>query len=225
MYCIGYVLVSLSLYMYCILYIYIMYWICIIFLTSPLWIHWIACMRKCIVLYIFISFISEDLSLNYGVNMNCTEIVLIFYHWWDSSQCCLVLQDECLKFTNSKNGVPTGPPWDKRICAISHDIIIHVQDCSTPINLSISSEILSTPSTSLSLSVVWLPTHPHLCRSTILEVWIFWSLPQRVMPSGFFLLLRFFMRVDNVMIRVNDTRLHYQVTMFSVLLVNNDFKL
>ena len=34
---------------------------------------------------------------------------------------------------------------------------------------------------------------------------------QRVMPSGFFILLRFFMRVDNVMIRVNDTRLHYQV--------------
>lgn len=32
----------------------------------------------------------------------------------------------------------------------------------------------------------------------------------RVMPSGFFLLLRFFMRVDNVMIRVNDTRLYYQ---------------
>eukprot|EP00105_Crassostrea_gigas_P045387 XP_019929535.1 PREDICTED: TIP41-like protein isoform X4 [Crassostrea gigas] len=32
----------------------------------------------------------------------------------------------------------------------------------------------------------------------------------RVMPSGFFILLRFFMRVDNVMIRVNDTRLHYQ---------------
>ncbi|XP_048767537.1 TIP41-like protein [Ostrea edulis] len=33
----------------------------------------------------------------------------------------------------------------------------------------------------------------------------------RVMPSGFFVLIRFFMRVDNVMIRVNDTRLHYEV--------------
>lgn len=32
----------------------------------------------------------------------------------------------------------------------------------------------------------------------------------RVMPSGFFVLLRFYMRVDNVMIRVNDTRLHYE---------------
>lgn len=32
----------------------------------------------------------------------------------------------------------------------------------------------------------------------------------RVMPSGLFILLRFFMRVDNVMIRVNDTRVYHE---------------
>lgn len=30
------------------------------------------------------------------------------------------------------------------------------------------------------------------------------------MPSGFYILLRFFLRVDNVMIRMNDTRFHYE---------------
>ena len=29
------------------------------------------------------------------------------------------------------------------------------------------------------------------------------------MPSGFFLLLRFYLRVDNTLIRVIDTRIHY----------------
>lgn len=32
----------------------------------------------------------------------------------------------------------------------------------------------------------------------------------RVMPSGFFLLQRFYLRVDNVLVRIHDTRLHYQ---------------
>ena len=36
------------------------------------------------------------------------------------------------------------------------------------------------------------------------------SIFQRVMPSGFFILLRFFMRVDRVMIKMNDTRYHYE---------------
>ena len=31
------------------------------------------------------------------------------------------------------------------------------------------------------------------------------------MPSGFFILLRFFLRVDNVLIRINDTRFHYEI--------------
>lgn len=31
------------------------------------------------------------------------------------------------------------------------------------------------------------------------------------MPSGFFLLLRFFLRVDDVLIRINDRRFHYEV--------------
>ncbi|EFA01841.1 TIP41-like protein [Tribolium castaneum] len=32
----------------------------------------------------------------------------------------------------------------------------------------------------------------------------------RVMPSSYFILLRFFLRVDNVMLRVNDTRLYHE---------------
>ncbi|XP_037544087.1 TIP41-like protein [Nematolebias whitei] len=32
----------------------------------------------------------------------------------------------------------------------------------------------------------------------------------RVMPTSFFLLLRFFLRVDGVLIRINDTRLYYE---------------
>ena len=30
------------------------------------------------------------------------------------------------------------------------------------------------------------------------------------MPSGFFVLHRFYLRVDDVMIRINDTRLYYE---------------
>jgi len=30
------------------------------------------------------------------------------------------------------------------------------------------------------------------------------------MPSGFYILLRFFLRVDNVMIRMNEARYHYE---------------
>ncbi|KAI2660147.1 TIP41-like protein [Labeo rohita] len=36
----------------------------------------------------------------------------------------------------------------------------------------------------------------------------------RVMPTSFFLLLRFFLRVDGVMIRINDTRLREKTTCF-----------
>lgn len=34
---------------------------------------------------------------------------------------------------------------------------------------------------------------------------------QRVMPSGFFILLNYFLRVDGVVIRMNGTRYHYEV--------------
>ncbi|XP_055370996.1 TIP41-like protein isoform X1 [Condylostylus longicornis] len=37
------------------------------------------------------------------------------------------------------------------------------------------------------------------------------SVKIRVMPSGFFVLLRYFLRVDNVMIKMNDTRFHYEI--------------
>lgn len=30
------------------------------------------------------------------------------------------------------------------------------------------------------------------------------------MPTGFFILLRFFLRVDNVLVRINDTRLYHE---------------
>lgn len=30
------------------------------------------------------------------------------------------------------------------------------------------------------------------------------------MPSGFYILQRFFLRVDQVLIRINDTRFHYE---------------
>ncbi len=33
---------------------------------------------------------------------------------------------------------------------------------------------------------------------------------QRAMPSGFFVLLRYYLRVDDVLIRINDTRLYYE---------------
>jgi type 2A phosphatase activator TIP41 len=33
---------------------------------------------------------------------------------------------------------------------------------------------------------------------------------QRVMPSGFYILLRFFLRVDNVLIKMNETRYHFE---------------
>lgn len=31
------------------------------------------------------------------------------------------------------------------------------------------------------------------------------------MPSGFFILLRYFLRIDNVLVRINDTRFHYEI--------------
>merc|ERR1711928_11402 len=36
------------------------------------------------------------------------------------------------------------------------------------------------------------------------------SIKVRVMPSGFFVLNRFYLRVDDVLIRINDTRLYYE---------------
>jgi len=40
---------------------------------------------------------------------------------------------------------------------------------------------------------------------------------QRAMPSSFFILLRFFLRVDDVMVRINDTRIYHEVRMLLVL--------
>ena len=38
------------------------------------------------------------------------------------------------------------------------------------------------------------------------------SFLQRVMPSGFFILQRFFLRVDNTLIRAIDTRTYHDIT-------------
>nr|CAG4647981.1 EOG090X07SL [Moina brachiata] len=40
---------------------------------------------------------------------------------------------------------------------------------------------------------------------------------KRCMPSGFFVLLRFYLRVDDVLIRINDTRVYYEVEKSYVL--------
>ena len=37
------------------------------------------------------------------------------------------------------------------------------------------------------------------------------SVKLRVMPSGFFILLRFYLRVDKTLIRVYDTRIYHEV--------------
>lgn len=37
------------------------------------------------------------------------------------------------------------------------------------------------------------------------------SVKIRVMPSGFYILLRYFLRVDKVMLKINDTRFHFEI--------------
>lgn len=38
----------------------------------------------------------------------------------------------------------------------------------------------------------------------------FCDLLQRVMPASFFILLRYFLRIDNVLLRLNDTRYYHE---------------
>lgn len=45
---------------------------------------------------------------------------------------------------------------------------------------------------------------------------IFFFSFQRVMQGGFFLLLRFFLRVDGVLVRINDTRIYHKVIKRSI---------
>ena len=56
----------------------------------------------------------------------------------------------------------------------------------------------------------------HLCSKAILLIFVTFILMrfQRVMPDYFLVLLRFYMRVDGVVIRVNDTRLFYEVLVY-----------
>ena len=55
-----------------------------------------------------------------------------------------------------------------------------------------------------------LPTYPP--PSLCLTVLFSWFSCQRVMPTSFFVLLRFFLRVDGVIIRINDTRLYHEAS-------------
>lgn len=50
---------------------------------------------------------------------------------------------------------------------------------------------------------------PWACKDVLFISCIFYF--QRVMQGGFFLLLRFFLRVDGVLVRINDTRIHHKV--------------
>lgn len=63
MYCIKYVLISLTLYVYN----------CVIFLTSPLWLHWIACIRK---YYLIISWPFIELWWQYELYWNTVKVVI-----------------------------------------------------------------------------------------------------------------------------------------------------
>jgi len=38
----------------------------------------------------------------------------------------------------------------------------------------------------------------------------------RVMATGFFILMRFFLRVDGVLVRLNDTRVYHQVEAWNI---------
>ena len=55
--------------------------------------------------------------------------------------------------------------------------------------------------------------HSHMTRDV--------SFLQRVMASGFFILLRFFMRVDGLLIRMNDTRIYHEVN-YVLLTIHNE---
>lgn len=68
----------------------------------------------------------------------------------------------------------------------------------------------------LSVKVVWF------IFFSIVFVWIYnsclalnlikcsFTLFQRVMPTGVFVLMRFFLRVDGVLVRINDTRVYHE---------------
>lgn len=48
------------------------------------------------------------------------------------------------------------------------------------------------------------------------------SVKIRVMPSGFFILLRYFLRVDNVLVKLNDTRYYFETGVDYILKENTD---
>ena len=54
-----------------------------------------------------------------------------------------------------------------------------------------------------------------VCRTPVLlafykTILSFCDLLQRVMPSSFFILLRYFLRIDNLMLRMNDNRYYHE---------------
>jgi type 2A phosphatase activator TIP41 len=58
---------------------------------------------------------------------------------------------------------------------------------------------------------------PHFCCSLFRDIQ--YSLAQRVMPTSFFLLSRFTLRVDNVLFRTYDTRIYHSFTSSPPLIV------
>lgn len=62
------------------------------------------------------------------------------------------------------------------------------------------------------ISVMSVRIVSRLAESSSSYLIVFTSLSmQRVMPSGFFVLLRHFLRIDDVLIRMHDTRFHYEI--------------
>jgi hypothetical protein len=56
---------------------------------------------------------------------------------------------------------------------------------------------------------------------------IYFIFQKRVMKNSFFVLLRYFLRIDNVLVRINDTRFYHEVNQFNQKLFKclNDFLL
>ena len=72
-------------------------------------------------------------------------------------------------------------------------------------------ELADNGSSMVNVKVVSLPLHPIRPGSQANHQFLF-SFQKRVMPSGFLVLQRFFLRVDDVLFRVFDTRLYCEFT-------------
>lgn len=67
---------------------------------------------------------------------------------------------------------------------------------------------VSTLSTKIVICLLYLNLLCKFSFGILLSLFIFYA--QRIMPSGFFILLRFFLRVDKVLTKMYDTRIYYE---------------